>query len=95
MDEQMIKWSEWCEYGMLHEGYAKYSTLKKRIDNYGIEAKKWIRKNNNGHLIYARIMRNEDEEILEVRFYVDIHLHDLTLKVVMECNPNDILFVLD
>ena len=90
-----IKWSQWDEtHGMLRCGHSDYSTLMKWMRELGKDAEECRKRNGDApHAVYGRKIYDEDDKLVEVRFYCDLYPTDEQLDEIVRNNPHNEFFV--
>lgn len=88
-----VKWSQWSPNGMIRCGRNDFNKEMEWMVQLGRDAKQCVMKSDKQHAVYGRIMRDESDEIIEVRFYSDVYLDDNELDVVARHNPHDTMYV--
>ena len=94
MAEKNIKWSQWSEaFGMMRCGYTDYKTAMRWMTNLGKEAKEALKKSDKAHAVYGRKMYNEDDELIEIRYYCGTYMDDDELDKTSRKIGHDLLYV--
>lgn len=66
-----VKWSQWGDAGMLNFGQMPKRDVAKHIAEFGAEAAKILEKTGADHVVYALKVYDENDELSEVKFYME------------------------
>lgn len=88
-----IKWSQWTPMeGMIRCGRADYGTLMNWMQTLGKAANEAILHQEKDHCIYGRKMYDENDQIKEIRFYLDTFMTDDEVIDMVKTCPRDYIF---
>lgn len=88
-----IKWEQWSPSGLVRCGFKDLKTLKTWLTEIGKDAKRCVRTHEKAHAVYGRMIYDEQDNPVEMRFYMDTYMTDEELgKTVMD-NPRDVFYV--
>lgn len=89
-----IKWSQWDkEWGMTRFGERDLKTLMQWMKELGSDAKKCLASQDKAHAIYGRKMYDENDNVIEIRFYSNTFIDDKELEEISKDCARDILYV--
>ena len=94
MNNREIKWSQWDPgYGMTRCGQGNYNDLMDWMMKLGLGAYESLKKKGKDHAIYGRKIYDENDNLIEVRFYTNTYVTDQELEDMTRKMPRDHFYV--
>ena len=88
-----IKWSQWTpESGMIRCGRANYDQLMKWLTDLGRDAASCLREQDKPHAIYGLKIYDDQDQIVEIRFYANCYATDDELDEIAKLHPHDLIY---
>lgn len=91
--ESEIKWSQWSpNAGMFRCGRAPYAKLMAWMIELGKDAKKCLSGQEKNHAVYGMTIYDENDKIVEVRFYAETYMDDDELIEALKKTPRNVIY---